>query len=262
MKFVTPLLLAALSLLFASCTPRKETQAYDLIPYSVVRIFPHDRDAFTEGLLVEQGRLFESTGGEKSWIAEVDIASGRQDKKVMLEKKYFGEGIAIVHNKVYQLTYQSHVGFIYALRTFKKTGEFKYDHEGWGMTFDGTHLILSDGTEKLRFLDTLSLKEISLLKVQDSDGAVNNLNELEFIDGFIFANQWQTNYILKIDPSTGNVVGRVDLSPIADRVSSVDQQADVLNGIAYEKKSGMLLVTGKHWPSLYAIRLEKKDAPK
>ena len=229
-----------------------------LIPYAILKIFPHDPAAFTQGLTIAEGRLFESTGQNDSWIAEVDLLTGKQEKKVVLDKKYFGEGIAILHNKIYQLTWQNHVGFIYDLRTFKKVGEFQYDHEGWGITHNGKNLIVSDGTDKLRFLDTLSLKPVSVLTVVADENPADKLNELEFVDGFIFANQWQTNYILKIDPTTGSVVGKMDLSALAEKMHLLNPEADVLNGIAYERKSGMLLVTGKLWPSLFALRLQKK----
>jgi len=149
---------------------KKEAAAEDLIEYSIVKIFPHDKTAFTQGLVVEQGRLFESTGQHgTSWIAEVDIATGQQDKKVILDKKYFGEGIAILNNKIYQLTWQTKIGFVYDLRTFEKIREFEYDREGWGITHNGNNLIVSDGTNQLFFLDTLTLEPVTILKVTDGD---------------------------------------------------------------------------------------------
>lgn len=236
---------------------KKETAAEDLIEYSIVKIFPHDKTAFTQGLVVEQGRLFESTGQHgTSWIAEVDIATGQQDKKVILDKKYFGEGIAILNNKIYQLTWQTKIGFVYDLRSFEKIREFEYDREGWGITHNGNNLIVSDGTDQLYFLDTLSLKPVTVLKIKDGDVPAEKLNELEFIDGFIFANQWQTNFILKIDPSNGQVVGRMDMTELAEKVFPLNPNADVLNGIAYEKKSKMLLITGKLWPAMVAVKFK------
>ena len=261
MKTLQPFFFYGLIFFLTSCTSGKKTELKSddtLIPYAILKIFPHDPAAFTQGLTIAEGRLFESTGQNDSWIAEVDLLTGKQEKKVVLDKKYFGEGIAILHNKIYQLTWQNHVGFIYDLRTFKKVGEFQYDHEGWGITHNGKNLIVSDGTDKLRFLDTLSLKPVSILTVVDDENVADKLNELEFVDGFIFANQWQTNYILKIDPTTGSVVGKMDLSALAEKMHLLNPEADVLNGIAYERKSGMLLVTGKLWPSLFALRLQKK----
>jgi glutamine cyclotransferase len=241
-----------------SCTSKKtqEHSAVKLIPYSVKKIFPHDKLAFTQGLTVADGKLFESTGQNNSWIAEVDIATGAHDKKIILDKKYFGEGITILNNKIYQLTWQNHLGFIYDLMTFKKIGEFQYDYEGWGISSDGKNIIVSDGTSKIRFLDTLTLKSVKDITVKDVQVAVDKLNELEFVDGFIFANQWQSNYLLKIDPRTGEVVGRMDLSTLAEKIFALNPKADVLNGIAFEKKSKLLLVTGKFWPALFALKID------
>jgi glutaminyl-peptide cyclotransferase len=255
------ILLAGLPFLLLSCNAKKEKEEVptDLIPYSIIKIFPHDKAAFTQGLVVEQGRLFESTGQNgTSWIAEVEIATGKQDKKVILDKKYFGEGITILNNKIYQLTWQSNIGFVYELNTYKKVKEFEYDREGWGITHDGKNLIVSDGTDQLYFLDTLTLKPVSVLKVKDGNEAASKLNELEFIDGFVYANQWQTNFILKINPADGVVVGRMDMTELAEKVFPLNPNADVLNGIAYEKKSKMLLITGKLWPAMVAVKFQSK----
>ena len=234
----------------------------NLIPFTLVKTFPHDNTAFTQGLTIEGGKLFESTGqNNNSWIAEVAIATGVQDKKVQLEKKYFGEGISILNNKIYQLTWQNKTGFVYDLKTFQKLSEFQYEHEGWGITHNGVNLIVSDGTDKLYFLDTLTLKQVSTLSVTENGNKRDQLNELEFIEGYVYANQWQTNYILKIDPSTGTVVGKMDLSSLANRVAQMSPGADVLNGIAYEKKSKTILVTGKYWPALFALRFKEETLP-
>ena len=247
---------------WVSCSPKKKesTLTEDLIPYTVVKAFPHDPTSFIQGLTIHQGRLFESTGQDNSWISEVDIATGKHDKKIILDKKYFGEGICILNNKLYQLTWQNHIGFVYDLKTFNKLNEFRYDHEGWGITHNGKNLIVSDGTNQLHFLDTLTLKEISSLTVTDEYAEVDDLNELEYIEGYIFANRWQTNYILKINPNTGKVVGRMEMSPLSDKMNLLNPSADVLNGIAYEQKSKTLLVTGKLWPTLFAIRFQKPAA--
>lgn len=259
MKITSHFLVLVYLLSFASCSSKKKesTQNANLIPYTVVKAFPHDPTSFIQGLTIHQGRLFESTGQNNSWISEVDIASGKHDKKIVLDKKYFGEGICILNNKLYQLTWQNHVGFVYDLKTFNKVSEFKYDHEGWGITHNGKNLIVSDGTDKLHFLDTLTLKEVSTLTVKDEYAEVDDLNELEYIEGYIFANQWQTNYILKIDPATGKVIGRMEMSPLSEKMNLLNPSADVLNGIAYEQKSKTLLVTGKLWPTLFAIRFQK-----
>jgi glutaminyl-peptide cyclotransferase len=261
MKLIKLLSAAICCIFVISCNPKKEKEKEsthnDLIPYSIIKIFPHDKTAFTQGLVVEQGRLFESTGQNgASWIAEVDIATGTQDKKILLDKQYFGEGITTLNNKIYQLTWQTKIGFVYDLKTFKKVNEFEYDREGWGITHNGKNLIMSDGTNQFYFLDTLSLKPVSTLKVKDGSAPAERLNELEFIDGFIYANQWQTNFILKIDPANGNVVGRMDMTELAEKVFPLNPNADVLNGIAYEKKSKMLLITGKLWPAMVAVKFK------
>jgi glutaminyl-peptide cyclotransferase len=243
-------------LVFACKAKKPDPVAENLIPFTLVKTFPHDNTAFTQGLTIEYGRLFESTGKENSWISEVAITTGVQSKKVVLDPKFFGEGISILNNKVYQLTWQNKTGFIYDLNTFQKKGEFQYDHEGWGITHDGKNLIISDGTDKLHFLDTVTLKNVSTLSVTENGAKRDQLNELEFIEGFIYANQWQTNYILKIDPATGIVVGKMDLSSLANRIAEMSPQADVLNGIAYEKKSKTILITGKYWPALFALRFQ------
>jgi glutamine cyclotransferase len=258
MKSFFPFSFIVFTLLVIGCKPG-DKQTTNAIPYSVVKVFPHDKTAFTQGLVIEYGRLFESTGQEgTSWIAEVDLASGKQNKKINLDSTYFGEGITILGKKIYQLTWKSKKGFVYDVHTFQKLGEFTYDHEGWGITHDGKNLLVSDGTHKIHFLDTATLKEVSVLEVKENSTVIDNLNELEYIEGHLFANRWMTNEVLKIDLATGLVVGRLDLTQLAIEANQSNSTADVLNGIAYEKKSGLLLVTGKWWPFLFALRLEKK----
>jgi glutamine cyclotransferase len=252
----SPIFFFLLLIILVSCSEKKKSEQYagKTISYSIKKVFPHDVNSFTQGLTVADGKLFESTGQAGSWIAEVDIASGTQDKKIILDKKYFGEGITILHHKIYQLTWQNHVGFIYDLKTFHNIGEFHFDYEGWGITSDEKNLIVSDGTNKIRFLDTVSLKPVKEIFVKDGSVTLDKLNELEFVDGYIFANQWQTNFIFKINPVSGEVVGRMDLSSLAEKIYPINPNADVLNGIAFEKKSKLLLVTGKYWPALFALK--------
>ena len=177
-------------------------------------------------------------------------------QKYDVPNNYFGEGITILNDKIYQLTWEEKVGFIYDADTYKKLGEFQYNTPGWGITHDNKNLIMSDGTDKLYFLDTTNLKVIRTLTVTDPSGVrVKNLNELEYIDGYIFSNIYETALILKIDPKSGKVVGRLDLSTLANEIKRMYPNADVLNGIAYDKNSRALLVTGKLWPKSYLIRL-------
>ena len=227
------------------------------IPFKLKTRWKHDTEAWTQGLLIHQGQLFESTGQKQSYIGIIDINTGKPDKKVVLDDQYFGEGIAILNNKVFQLTWQNRLGFVYDLKTFKKLKEFKYTTEGWGLTHDNQHLIMSDGTEKLIYLDTATFKPVRTIRVKDVNGFVTKLNELEYMEGFILANQWETNRILKIDPQTGNVVGMLDLTPLAQEAKLDNPRADVLNGIAYHPTTKLLIVTGKFWPSTYVLQLNQ-----
>lgn len=227
------------------------------IPFKLKSRWKHDPKAWTQGLLIYDGKLYESTGQKQSYIGIVDIQTGIPDKKVVLDDKYFGEGITVLNNKIYQLTWQNHVGFIYDLKTFARLGEFHYSTEGWGLTNDNRHLIMSDGTEKLIYLDTATMKPVKTVRVKDENGFVTRLNELEYMDGFILANQWETNRILKIDPESGVVTGTLDLTPLVQEAKLDNPNADVLNGIAYHPATRLLIVTGKLWPSTYVLQLNQ-----
>lgn len=238
---------------------RTETPDPLAIPYTVLNVLPHNQQAFTQGLIIHGKKIIESTGqNNTSWIAEVNPGSGEHDKKVTLSAEYFGEGITLLNNKIYQLTWQTHVGFIYDADTYKKLGEFTYDkfREGWGLTHDNKNLIVSDGTDKLYFLDTVSLKTVRTLSVTEGGNRIQELNELEYINGYIYANVWQLPVIVKIDPANGKVVGKLDMSRVCNEIESMYPSADVLNGIAYDANSKALLVTGKLWPKSYLIRLQ------
>lgn len=261
MSMVPFFLMAMVISCLPSCDSRKATEvssgdSLDL-KYSVVKTIPHNTKAFTEGLVMYGMKLLESTGlNNQSWIAEVNISSGEHDKKVSLPGQYFGEGITVLNNKIYQLTYRENVGFIYDVVSYNKVGEFDYATEGWGLTHNGRHLIMSDGTHKLYFLDTITLKVVRTLPVSDHSGAkVKNLNELEFINGFIFANVHETSLIVKIDPASGKVAGRLDLSALVNETKRMDSDASELNGIAHDPDANTLLVTGKFWPKAYVISI-------
>jgi glutamine cyclotransferase len=234
------------------------------IQYAVVNKFPHDTSYFTEGLEFYKGQLFESSGGnadESPYPSEMGIAdlkTGKVTTKVQLDKtKYFGEGITFFNDKLYQLTWTSQVGFVYDANTFKKIKDFKLPaKEGWGLTHDTANLIMSDGTSNLYYLTPDSLKLLNILGVTDNSGPVPNINELEYINGYIYANQWETAYILKIDPVTGKVVGRLNLETLQKEASSLRPGADVLNGIAYDSATNKILVTGKRWPFIYEIKIQ------
>ena len=251
--------LVVISLLLACGKENNEgaAKADSSITYKLKTRWKHDTTAWTQGLLIHEGKLYESTGQKQSYIGIVDIKTGKPDKKVILPDEYFGEGITVLNNKIYQLTWQNHVGFVYDLKTFKKLREFKYGTEGWGLTNDNHHLIMSDGTEKLIYLDTATFEPVKTIRVKDANGFVTKLNELEYMDGFVLANQWETNRILKIDVQTGDVVGTLDLSPLAREAKLENPAADVLNGIAYHPSTKLLIVTGKFWPWSYVLQLNQ-----
>lgn len=225
--------------------------------FSVVRSYPHDRSAFTQGLFVRHGFFYEGTGMTgQSGIRKVKIDTGEVLQAKPLAAQYFGEGIAEWNGSIVQLTWQHGIGFVYDAETFEQTRTFSYKGEGWGLTQDGTRLIMSDGTAQLRFLDPATLKETSRITVRDGRGPVEKLNELEFVKGEIYANVWGTDRIARISPSDGRVVGWIDLAgllPPAERGN-----ADVLNGIAYDAAADRLFVTGKWWPRVFQITLVKR----
>jgi len=247
------------SLLFACGENNKstteETRDSLAMQYTILSTLPHNADAYTQGLVIYNSKILESTGQNgDSWVAEVNPGSGQHDKKIILPERYFGEGITVLNNKIYHLSWKNKEGFIYDPTTYKQIGEFTYNTEGWGITHDGKNLIMSDGTEKLYFLDTVSMKPVRTLTVLDGNNKVKELNELEYVKGYIYANVYQTAWIVKIDPSSGKIVGRLDFSPIANEIRNMYPQADVLNGIAYDEKSKAFLITGKLWPKSYLVR--------
>ncbi len=231
------------------------------IRYEILTTLPHDTGAFTEGLVIHHDKIFESTGyNGQSWISEVNPTSGVSDKKIILPQEYFGEGITILNNKIYQLTYTTKKGFVYDVVTYKKIRDFNYDpaiKQGWGLTHNGKQLILSDGTDKIHFMDTSNFNVVKSITVIHGQSKIAKINELEYIDNFIFANVWETSLIVKIDPATGKVVGVLDLSALTNEIERTHPHADVLNGIAYDKNSKALLVTGKYWPKSYLIRIHE-----
>lgn len=247
-------------IVLAGCSQKKnETPAVETIPsisYQVVNSFPHDTQAFTEGLLIHDSKLYESTGDKESWIGVVDIKTGKTDKKVQLDPKYFGEGMTIINNKVYYLTWKHKLGFIYDLKTFKEIGQFNYDTEGWGMTNDGKNIIMSDGSDKIHFLDTVTMKPVKSISVTQNGNPLKGINELEYVEGFIYANVWQTSTVVKIDINTGKVVGNLELLALTQQARELKPEVDVLNGIAWHPKTRLMLVTGKYWNYIYVLKLK------
>jgi glutaminyl-peptide cyclotransferase len=215
---------------------------------------PHDPAAFTQGLVLHDGKLFESTGGYgSSTLRRVDRATGKVEKLVRLPAAYFGEGMTILGDRIFMLTWREHVCFVYTL-DFEPRGQFTYEGEGWGLTHDGKQLIMSDGTSELRFVDPATWKTLRTVRVQTDRGPVTELNELELVRGTLYANIWGTDHIVQIDPASGKVVGDIDLTGLYPERDRRDPDA-VLNGIAWDEASGNLLVTGKRWGRLFEIRL-------
>ena len=228
--------------------------AVEQIGYEVLATYPHDANAWTQGLFYEDGKLFESTGlyGE-STLRQVDLISGAILKKLALPDAYFAEGATVFRGKLYQLTWQAGKGFIYNPEDFEKIGDFEYPGEGWGLTHDETHLILSDGTASIRFLDPENFEVARQITATLQSRPVRHLNELEYVDGFIYANVWYQDVIVKIDPATGAIVGLLNLADLWPERPLED--GAVLNGIAYDPGERVFLVTGKFWSKLFAIRL-------
>lgn len=234
-----------------------------LYTYRVVNTYPHDPAAFTQGLIVRDGQFIEGTGQEgQSTLRRVAIESGEVLEQHPLDAQYFGEGITELGGKIYQLTWRNGTGFVYDAETLTQTATFAYGTEGWGITHDGERLIVSDGTPILQYWDPATLQPVSGVTVSLFGLPVPNINELEYIDGAIYANVWKTNLIMRIDPASGQVTGVIDLSGLLDyappatpTAAQVVSQPDVLNGIAYDEATGRLYVTGKRWPAVFAIEL-------
>jgi len=225
--------------------------------YTVVRSYPHDRGAFTQGLIFRDGVFYEGTGMVgKSGIRKVKIETGEVLQLKPLAGNHFGEGITDWKGSLVQITWQSGVGFVYDLKTFDQTKTWNYTGEGWGLTHDDKQIIMSDGTSALRFLDPATLKETGRITVRDANGPVVELNELEYVKGEIFANVWRTDRIARISPKDGRVTGWIDLTGLL--APSERGGADVLNGIAYDEAGDRLFVTGKWWPRVFEIKLVKR----
>ena len=224
--------------------------------YDVVNSYPHDPTSFTQGLLWNDGGFYESTGMYgQSKLRRLQFPSGKVLKETSLAPELFGEGLALVNNRLIQLTWKSHRGFVYDVDTFNRLQEFSYDTEGWGLTYDGKDLILSDGSSDLFYLDPETFKQVKKLPVKLNGRPIHELNELEFIEGEIWANVWQTDLIVRIDPSTGQVTSFLNLKgilPPTDRTGS----EDVLNGIAYDGEHKRIFVTGKLWPRIFEIKIK------
>ncbi len=224
---------------------------------TVVARYPHDSAAFTQGLVVEAGVIYEGTGHYgQSTLRRVDLETGVVDRSMSLSADYFGEGITLLGEQIFQLTWQEGVCFLYDKQTLAPAGTLRYSHEGWGLTNDGQHLYLSDGTSTIRVLDPKTLKPVRRIRVKQGRRLIDKLNELEFVDGEIYANIWYSDRIARIDPRSGDVLGWIDCSQLYPAASRPDRE-HVLNGIAYDKQTDRLFVTGKNWPHLFEIEVQK-----
>ncbi|MEY3348125.1 MAG: hypothetical protein RLY46_164 [Bacteroidota bacterium] len=237
--------------------------------YTVINAYPHDTAAFTQGLEWYDGKLLESTGlYGKSSLRQVELTTGKSNKQIKQDKEIFSEGITVLRDTLYQLSWENHLVFLYDPITFKLLGTKNWNYQGWGITNDGQSIIISDGSDKLYFVDPSTFQVKNIMSVKDHMGPVNNLNELEMIEGYIYANRWQYDYILKIDPQNGNVIATIDLTDILRKNSKSDLSylsqnnstaqinGAVLNGIAYNASKKSIFITGKLWPDIFEIKLQ------
>ena len=259
------LLLLAFVIGFSSCTDAdtgngNASDSKNTIPtlsYSVVATYPHDTSFFTEGLEFYKGKLIESTGNYgNSKLAESDLQTGKTTKAISLDKKYFGEGVTILNDTVYQLTWKENVVHIYSATDFQKLREMPFSTAGWGLTNDGKNLIASDGSSNLYFYEPATFRLLRTQDVTENGNPAVNINELENVNGFVYANQWQYNYIIKIDPNSGQVVAKLDLTDLFNRVKAEAPYINELNGIAYNTETKKFYVTGKHWPQIFEIQFQ------
>ena len=229
-----------------------------IINYNIVATYPHDTSYYTEGFQLYKNNLFESTGNYGvSKLVQIDLKTGKPVKVLSLNEKYFGEGLTVLNDTIYQMTYKEKTGFVYDMN-FKLIRTFTYDTEGWGMTTDGKNLIMSDGSSNLYYRDPKNFSTQKIVSVTDNNGPVANVNELELVDGYIYANVWNTDNIIKIDPSNGHVVGKMDFTGLLEKAGKPGPNYDVgnvLNGIAYDPTKKTLLITGKMWPLIFEVKL-------
>lgn len=227
--------------------------------FSIVSSFPHDTSSYTQGLLFYKGELYEGTGNYGvSKLKKIDLKTGKPIRAISLPKEYFGEGITILNDTIYQLTYKENKVFVYTLKDFRKVKEYDTNFgQGWGLTTDGKNLIVSTGGSDLLFYDPSTFKLIKTQTVTEAGSPAFNINELEYINGYIYANQYEYPYIFKIDPATGAVVGKADVTLLWDRAKAIDPNAEVPNGIAYDEVTKKIYVTGKWWPEMYEVQFSQ-----
>lgn len=227
-----------------------------VISYSVAASYPHDTSLFTEGLEFYQGQLIESGGNwGKSKLVSYGLNSGKPSKKIQLDSMYFGEGVTVLHDTLYQLTYKEQVVHVYSVKEFKKIKQLSINGEGWGLTNDGKSIIASNGSSNLYFYEPGTFRLLKTQLITENGSPAVNINELEYINGYVYANQWGYSYIIKIDPNSGQVVAKLDLTDLVNKIKAQDPHADVLNGIAYNPDTKKFYVTGKYWPQIFELQL-------
>ncbi|MBY0421941.1 MAG: glutaminyl-peptide cyclotransferase [Parvularculaceae bacterium] len=259
-KLFRPIIAAAAAFFAASAAASAPAADVERFAYEVVAEYPHDPEAFTQGLFFHDGKLYEGTGlVGQSTLREVELETGKVLRRIDLPPHVFGEGVAPWKDRIVTITWRNGEGYVFDRKGFRKLRAFAYPGEGWGLTSDGRRLIMSDGTSALRFLDPETLAETGRVEVTLRGKPLKNLNELEYVDGAVFANVWQTSAVVRIDPKTGTVTGVVDLRGLRDRIGDAPG-ADVLNGIAWDAKKKRLFLTGKKWPKLFEVRLVPKPA--
>jgi glutamine cyclotransferase len=271
-KFFSFFIVLSLPALILSCgdntsdtTPTESGSTAPEIPtisLSVVNTYPHDTSSFTQGLVIYKGQLYEGTGGDadnpvsskNSHLLKVNLQTGKAEKSIALDDHYFGEGITILNDTVYQLTWTERKVLVYTLPDLKKVKEFSFNTDGWGITNNGKELIVTDGSGNLYFYNPTTFQLLHTQSVTHNGELAYNLNELEYIDGFVYANVWQQPFILKIDPNNGLIVGKIDVSDIWQRINNRNPD-EVPNGIAYDAETKKVYITGKKWPELYEVQL-------
>lgn len=273
-KIFLPLIVVSLisscSFLLFNCKPKDpsttveppgevQTPPPPVLGHTIVQVYPHDTSFYTQGLTFYKGELYEGTGDPgyrgQSRLMKIDLKTGNVLKKISLSNKYFGEGITVLRDTIYQLTWQQNVVFVYTLKDFQKVKEYKIDTEGWGITNDGKQLIVSTGSGVLYYYEPSSFKLLSKSSIMEGNNQTYNLNELEYINGFVYANQYEYPYILKIDPAAARVIAKYDVTDMWKRVRTINPEVDVPNGIAYDSITKKIVVTGKYWPEMYEIQL-------
>jgi glutaminyl-peptide cyclotransferase len=263
------ILASAICICMSACHNRVETtitetsSVPDTLKYTTERVLPHDTSSYTEGLLIYNGFLYESSGDPdysgKSKLMKIDLKSGKVIQQISLDKKYFGEGIVILHDTIYQLTYKEKKIFVYNM-DFRKINELTIttdNGQGWGMTTDSTNLIVDDGSSNLYYYRPSTFELIKKITIVDAGSPTYNLNELEYVNGYVYANQWQLPYIFKIDPASAKVIAKMDLTDIGNKIQQNAPGARELNGIAYDAVTNKFYITGKKWPSLYELHLSE-----